>query len=85
VPTTGALAELDPVDVANGACGTIQATGNGGSTSTSGGRGGAAASGQTFTLPTLPDLTGVVPDLTQGTGGVLGLPHIPGPTTGATQ
>jgi phospholipid/cholesterol/gamma-HCH transport system substrate-binding protein len=83
VPTTGALAELDPVDVANGACGAIQATGNGAGRSA--GPAGPSASGQTFTLPTLPDLTGVVPDLTQGTGGVLGLPRIPGLTTGATQ
>ncbi|MCW2677293.1 MAG: Phospholipid/cholesterol/gamma-HCH transport system substrate-binding protein [Modestobacter sp.] len=86
VPTTGALAVLDPVDVANGACGTVQATGSGGGGgSNATGSTGQSTTTQTFSLPTLPDLTGVVPDLSRETSGVLGLPGIPGLTTGATQ
>jgi phospholipid/cholesterol/gamma-HCH transport system substrate-binding protein len=86
VPTTGALAVLDPVDVANGACGTVQATGSGGGGgSNATGSTGQSRTAQTFSLPTLPDLTGVVPDLSRETSGVLGLPGIPGLTTGATQ
>jgi phospholipid/cholesterol/gamma-HCH transport system substrate-binding protein len=78
-PATGALRVVDPADAAAQACSTATATGAGGGTSTSTGSGPTA---QTFSLPTLPGLTGVVPDLTESTDGLLGLPDlgIPGST-----
>jgi phospholipid/cholesterol/gamma-HCH transport system substrate-binding protein len=72
-PVTGSLRVVDLTDPAAQACSaTASTTPTGGGTSTPSGSGTA----QAFSLPSLPDLTGVVPDLTQTTGGLLGLPDI---------
>jgi phospholipid/cholesterol/gamma-HCH transport system substrate-binding protein len=78
-PTTGALRVVDLADAAAQACSTAAATQTGGGTSTSTGSGPTA---QTVGLPTLPGHTGVVPDRTESTDGLLGLPDlgIPGST-----
>ena len=78
--TTGALVLLDPQDVAGDSCGQA---GNLPGTS-SGTVPVPEGSASTLSLPTLPGLTGVVPDLS-GVTGLLGLPAIPGSTTGVTQ
>jgi phospholipid/cholesterol/gamma-HCH transport system substrate-binding protein len=74
-PLTGALRVVDLADAAAQACTSAAATAqNGSAASTSSG---SAATAQTFSLPTLPDLTGVVPDLTRATDGLTpGLPEI---------
>jgi phospholipid/cholesterol/gamma-HCH transport system substrate-binding protein len=72
-PVTGALRVVDLTDPAAAACAATASTARtGGGTSTSSGSGTA----QAFSLPTLPGLTGVGPDLTQATGGLLGLPDV---------
>ncbi|GHE10917.1 MCE family protein [Klenkia taihuensis] len=84
--TTGALVLLDPAQVTD-ACGVPGSPGGGAGTTPTQGSGGGGSSGG-FTLPTLPDLTALVPG-TAGTGstdgGLLGLPAVPGLTTGAGQ
>jgi phospholipid/cholesterol/gamma-HCH transport system substrate-binding protein len=73
-PVTGALHVVDPSDSAAQACSAAAATttGSGGGTSAASGSGTA----QAFSLPTLPGLTGVVPDLAQPTDRLLGLPDV---------
>jgi phospholipid/cholesterol/gamma-HCH transport system substrate-binding protein len=72
-PVTGALRVVDLTDPAAAACAATASTARtGGGTSAPSGSGTA----QAFSLPTLPGLTGVVPDLTQATGGLLGLPDV---------
>ncbi|SDN64912.1 phospholipid/cholesterol/gamma-HCH transport system substrate-binding protein [Klenkia soli] len=80
--TTGALVLLDPSQLAGGACG--QPGSSGGGAGTAPGSGSTSTGSPAFTLPTLPDLTALVPSTTTGSG-LLGLPAIPGLTTGATQ
>jgi phospholipid/cholesterol/gamma-HCH transport system substrate-binding protein len=73
-PLTGALRVVDLSDLAAQAC-TAAATpaqAGGGQPADAG----AGTPAQAFSLPTLPDLTGVVPDLTEATGGLLGLPQV---------
>jgi phospholipid/cholesterol/gamma-HCH transport system substrate-binding protein len=72
-PASGALRVVDLADTAAQTCSTATTTQTGGGTSTSTGPGPTA---QTFSLPTLPDLTGVVPDVTESTDGLLGLPDL---------
>jgi phospholipid/cholesterol/gamma-HCH transport system substrate-binding protein len=72
-PVTGALRVVDLASPAAQACSaTATTTPTGGGTSTSSG----SVTAQAFSLPTLPDLTGVVPDLTPATGDLLGLPDV---------
>jgi phospholipid/cholesterol/gamma-HCH transport system substrate-binding protein len=71
-PATGAVRVVDGQNPAAVACSAAATTGSDG-TSTSSDSGTTA---QAFDLPTLPDLTGVVPDLTQATDGLLGVPEI---------
>nr|WP_221203965.1 MCE family protein [Modestobacter versicolor] len=76
-PLTGALRVVDLADPAARACTAASAaTQGGGGPPATGGSGTGTA--PTFSLPTLPDLTGVVPDLTGPTGGLPGLPRIGG-------
>jgi phospholipid/cholesterol/gamma-HCH transport system substrate-binding protein len=80
--TSGALVLLDPAEVAGDTCGVPgspdASTGGGAPT-------GATAPAAPFSLPTLPGLTGVVPDLTEATDGRLpGLPDLAGLPTGGT-
>jgi phospholipid/cholesterol/gamma-HCH transport system substrate-binding protein len=74
-PTTGALRVVDLADPVAQACTAAAATasGSGGATSAPSGSGRA----QAFSLPTLPGLTGVVPDPPRTTDGLLGLPDLP--------
>jgi phospholipid/cholesterol/gamma-HCH transport system substrate-binding protein len=74
-PTTGALRVVDLADPVAQACTAAAATasGSGGATSAPSGSGTA----QAFSLPTLPGLTGVVPDPPRTTDGLLGLPDLP--------
>ncbi|MCO7220393.1 MCE family protein [Klenkia sp. PcliD-1-E] len=85
--TTGALVLLDPTQVTD-ACGVAGSPGGGAGTAPGQGSGGTGPGGG-FTLPTLPDLTALVPGAPgstgTGSGGLLGLPAIPGLTTGAGQ
>ncbi|MEI4270109.1 MCE family protein [Klenkia sp. LSe6-5] len=84
--TTGALQLLPAADVAGGSCGQPGSPGNGQPTRPGGSSGGTATSSPGFTLPTLPDLTALLPSTPlsgEGTG-LLGLPAIPGLTTGGT-
>jgi phospholipid/cholesterol/gamma-HCH transport system substrate-binding protein len=70
-PATGALRVVDLADPIAQACSSAATTGTQGAAAPSG-----PGTAQTFSLPTLPDLTGVVPDLTRATDGLLGLPDI---------
>jgi phospholipid/cholesterol/gamma-HCH transport system substrate-binding protein len=82
--TTGALQLLPAADLAGGSCGAPGSPGGGQPTGSAGTSSGTSAS-PGFTLPTLPDLTALVPSTSSTTGGgLLGLPAIPGLTTGAT-
>jgi phospholipid/cholesterol/gamma-HCH transport system substrate-binding protein len=80
-PVTGALRIVDLSDPVAQACSAAAATttGSGGGTSAASGSGTAPA----FSIPTLPDLVGVVPGPTQGTGGLPGLPDLV-PSSGST-
>jgi len=73
-PVTGALHVVDPSDSAAQTCSAAAAT----TTASGGGTSAPSGSGtvQAFSLPTLPGLTGVVPDLGQPTDGLLGLPDV---------
>jgi phospholipid/cholesterol/gamma-HCH transport system substrate-binding protein len=71
-PASGALRVVDLADPIAQACATAAATGSGGGTSAPSG----AGTAQAFSLPTLPGLTGVVPDLAPATGALPGLPDI---------
>ena len=78
--TSGALVLLDPAEVVGDSCGV---PGSPDATTVVGAPAGAAAA--PFSLPTLPDLTGVVPDPTEATDGtLLGLPDLTGLLTGGT-
>ena len=79
-PATGALRVLDLSDVATQAC--SAATGAAGAAAAPGaGAAGTPAPG--FSLPTLPGLQGVVPDLGAVTDGLPGLPDVVAGVTGA--
>jgi phospholipid/cholesterol/gamma-HCH transport system substrate-binding protein len=82
--TTGALQLLPAADLAGGSCGEPGSSG-GGQPAGSPGTSGSTSTSPGFTLPTLPDLTALVPGTSSTTGGgLLGLPAVPGLTTGAT-
>ena len=82
--TTGALQLLPAADLAGGSCGAPGSPGGGQPAGSAGTSSGTSAS-PGFTLPTLPDLTALVPSTSSTTGGgLLGLPAVPGLTTGAT-
>jgi phospholipid/cholesterol/gamma-HCH transport system substrate-binding protein len=79
-PASGALRVVDLADPAAQSCRAAASKQGAGGTSTSTSSGPTA---QTFSLPTLPGLTGVTPDPTAATDAVAGLPDVP-PATGST-
>jgi phospholipid/cholesterol/gamma-HCH transport system substrate-binding protein len=79
-PATGALRVVDLAAPAAQACTAAASSQTGGGTSTSTSPG---VTAQRFSLPTLPDLTGVVPDPTPATDAVAGLPDVTLPSGSA--
>jgi phospholipid/cholesterol/gamma-HCH transport system substrate-binding protein len=79
-PATGALRVVDLAAPAAQACTAAASSQTGGGTSTSASPG---VTAQRFSLPTLPDLTGVVPDPTPATDAVAGLPDVTLPSGSA--
>ena len=75
-PATGALRVLPVQDLTAQACSSATATGTSTGPATGGGTAPGPGTATTFSLPTLPDVPAVVPDLGQTTEGLLGLPDV---------
>ena len=73
-PATGALRVLPVQDLTAQACSSATTTSTG--PATGGGTAPGPGTATTFSLPTLPDVPAVVPDLGQTTEGLLGLPDV---------